>query len=135
MKKTIFSTFVLLLLCIASYAQNATNRAYCDITIRQICYDLSCTPVSSTVLTVPAGTRVRMPAPCRRPFYTVYEVCWTSPCMAATACVTIDGSVPISPCGPGTYTGTIQSCDYCANFNGTVAVTFDPTTGDIDIVP
>ncbi|HEY1032951.1 MAG TPA: hypothetical protein VGD89_14340, partial [Flavipsychrobacter sp.] len=70
MKKTIFSTLVLLFLCIASYAQNATNRAYCDITIRQICYDLSCTPVSSTVFTVPAGTRVRMPAPCRRPFYT-----------------------------------------------------------------
>ncbi len=135
MKKTIFSTFVLLVLCIASYAQNANNHAYCDITIRQTCYDLNCNVVSSTVFTVPASSSVTMPAPCRRPFYTVYDVCWTNPCFPNTACVTIDGSVPISPCGPGTYTGTIQNCDFCANVNGIVNVTFDPTTGDIDIVP
>ncbi len=135
MKKMIFFAALLLGIAFTANAQQIHNNTHCPIQVKQVCLNAACAVVSSTLYSVP-GPGSAVITPCPGGTLTLYTVCYVpNQCGLTPNCTTIDGNVPMSACGPGTYTGNILSCDFCYNTGAGANVSFDPATGDVNINP
>lgn len=142
MKQILLAAAMLLSLSFTAKAQtDAINTTGCDVEIEVLCYNTGCTLVSSSgFIPVPfGGAPVSLTPSCSPGDYTVFNVCWgvVPGCGFPTTCTTVDGTPGgPSPCGPGTYSSQIQSCDVCNNGgDGIGYLTYDPTTNQLLITP
>jgi hypothetical protein len=139
MKRILFSSVLLVLLHFTGLsAPFIANDTKCAIQVTVNCYD-NCVLVGSVSVTIPANSSAPIPA-CNNGNYRTFTVCWVNDGKChwppPVPCVTVDGSNPPAPppCSPGTYTGTITSCDVCTA-TGKAAIKFDILTGNLLITP
>lgn len=141
MKQILLAAVMLLSIGFTANAQtNAVNTTGCNVEVTVYCYDKFCTLVSTTGPIPVANTGTPVPLPsCSPGDYTVYEVCWgfVPGCGFPTMCDFVDGTPGgPSPCGPGTFSAQIQSCDVCNNGgDGIGYIDYDQTTNELLITP
>ena len=142
MKQILLAAAMLLSIGFTAKAQTtASNTTDCNIEVTVHCYDALCNLVSSTgpIFIAMSGGTVSLPA-CNPGDFTVFEVCWAAVlghgCGAPPSCAMVDGTpggVP-APCGTGTFTGQIQSCDVCNNGgDGIGHITYNPISNRLSI--
>ena len=143
MKKLLLAAAMLLTFGIAAHAQAAlaTNTTGCDVEVYIYCYDKNCNllSISAPILVPHSGSpTILLHPPCQQGSYTVFRVCWRTVCFPLTQCTMVDGTpggVPM-PCGTGTFTSQIQSCDRCNNGGGGIGyITYNPATNQLLITP